>query len=958
MTAAEKPFSSRRDTIRLLIGDENLRNIIFGADPDFSDKTQYLLYVKNTLYLSIFLAYVKFAHFKKNLESLSSDDRRREISGFSAVMVRLYSMFDSCYSSEKMDFDLVENALLNMQVDDSNGFLSRLGLNKFFNLNALENDLSKTIFLLKQSILSSRFDPKYEFDNMCSFFAAFPFLNQAKVSFYDRSPDGETGIPANKCGLQCAKLTYLGEEIDLKDLMLFINGDPYYLYGIDLTDPKLLEKDKTKTQFITAKYVHLHYSADFSAIFSNTPIADRHEGILYISGGSAVEDLLLQLRAFDIAGLEDKSFFGNFFFINNKYIKNLALVISDSLTIECKNKILWAYSAKYSELFNQFCGSYITRWDEIIIFLLIEVGVYELLTFLFNDNSLDYETVKNAFSKRFGERAKTLSQDYDLIADPSHGLLMRNRNNITHCKVRALILLASSLLSTNKVSFSFPQSLDSIPEVIADLQATLARKIDRDQKVLYAANKLINTNAFIYNFKESALSCYKSFKERTLGKGSEPSVYDGKNPLFTEFYEKTKSIKYPDYFDYTALCDITSIRGKNDFDKLCNQVNASFNMLDALNDRICRRNTVSNEQFYDLTGRRELFDKESFSSLKNAVVSCLSSLQEANGGTADDLYGAIINYLSYLKDGSIASRYVIEDAIAPILGTCSQAVLSQDGFKYYYLSVNFGKDGKAVQIKIISNESLNVGELYYCVPNIKRCLHVPDAEEGKRSIWLNPFIVPYSAYNSNNKYTYETLKDKADYDKTATLIYYADERLNKKLYGDKDTAVEVIKQLFDKSYSVYAKKYVRFIRLADDKNGRGTIIAVATLYDSLPNWEKARAALESCFPQEKRPSSYASAIESVADTFNDSIGNNFYVNDVCVDKEYRRKGFSKLLLNNLFREAGRDRNDKNLVLSVYCENKIALNLYNRMEFIRFVTGHDARGDNYYSSRYYKMIKYL
>ena len=64
------------------------------------------------------------------------------------------------------------------------------------------------------------------------------------------------------------------------------------------------------------------------------------------------------------------------------------------------------------------------------------------------------------------------------------------------------------------------------------------------------------------------------------------------------------------------------------------------------------------------------------------------------------------------------------------------------------------------------------------------------------------------------------------------------------------------------------------------------------------------------------------------------------------------------MLNCLIRVVEKDVSGKNVVLSVYEDNTVALNLYYQMGFIPYVAGYDNRGDGVlFTEKYFKMIKY-
>ena len=100
-------------------------------------------------------------------------------------------------------------------------------------------------------------------------------------------------------------------------------------------------------------------------------------------------------------------------------------------------------------------------------------------------------------------------------------------------------------------------------------------------------------------------------------------------------------------------------------------------------------------------------------------------------------------------------------------------------------------------------------------------------------------------------------------------------------------------------------------------------------YRTLPAWDEN--VMVNAFNAAKVPvtEETRSAFESLCDTFDDAIGDNYYVSDICVDENYRNRGYGKCMLNNIIRVAEKQ-TGVNVVLSVYENNISAMSLYNLM----------------------------
>ena len=67
--------------------------------------------------------------------------------------------------------------------------------------------------------------------------------------------------------------------------------------------------------------------------------------------------------------------------------------------------------------------------------------------------------------------------------------------------------------------------------------------------------------------------------------------------------------------------------------------------------------------------------------------------------------------------------------------------------------------------------------------------------------------------------------------------------------------------------------------------------------------------------------------------------NGYYINNFCVDKEYRRKGYGSALLNKIINISKNEQKD-HLILQVDNNNKSAKQLYYKLGFIDYFKGVD------------------
>jgi ribosomal protein S18 acetylase RimI-like enzyme len=124
----------------------------------------------------------------------------------------------------------------------------------------------------------------------------------------------------------------------------------------------------------------------------------------------------------------------------------------------------------------------------------------------------------------------------------------------------------------------------------------------------------------------------------------------------------------------------------------------------------------------------------------------------------------------------------------------------------------------------------------------------------------------------------------------------------------------------------------------------------------MPRWDSEQVVRAFYDCKIELPETAKNSYMYFEDTFNDTKANMYEVCDICVDKNYRRKGYGKFILNNIneiAKENGRD-----LMITVYKDNNKAISLYTQLGFLLYHNDYDNRGiGSNPNSEYLKMIKY-
>lgn len=958
--------NDRVKIINDLIPDENLRKIIF----NHSDRTSTFLdddklcidYFSNTLVFIFFFIYKAFLNWKKK--------NKENISEYSNSMVRIYNILNSCYSEKKVTYDFIEDLIVNLQIDLSvkaGGFLQTLGLERLFAFET--NLLNKSIYMLKQKRISSRYVSDFKFEEMCNFFAMLPLFHYIKVDL--KNIDNFTSKKAFQKVVVSFKFLQL-EPIELEETLIVGRRNCAFLEELVFNDKKEFGKEQAKEQSITANYLYFESDNMFTINYVNNDELPFDEKSSVIRYETAIEDLLIKHDIYNFRNLDKKSyFFQDYIFFNNQYIKSIALVISDTITAKTKEMIVKKYKSKYEDIFKKLTfhsmnGEYYIRWDEVIIFLLLEEGIYPVLKTVLD--SVEYEDIIRNFKLRFGENVSAIINRDEAISNPTINLHYKNVETKKKIKARAIISLATKLLSINEVNVVHDYSAASIRDMIEDFKIVYQTKSRSDfEKIYYFVNRVTNITLFIESFYKGLLEYVveKAHVELPLGNrwfDNHEEYVNAKKRYLNKFVKASTEEKH------NAHSIIKShLKIKNDhkeyFGKVRENILAVFNILLELNTLVSKRNSRENEQLFEATGRRQLFKEKEILKCLDTLIAAIDESINLDVNSSDEMvkkiYMASIVYLEYLRDGSFDNTDNIEESIYPIVSSYSNSVISKDGYRYSYIYVNQGRTGEPVRIKVISDDEFKFDEFYYCIPNINRIANIKVKNAEEERIWVNPIVIPYHSYPYNVTTSFVKLEDEKDFDAVSELLYNTDQKIYKNLFGSLENAKKVLAKLYNKK-KILGKKTIfhkDFIYLLKTNNDAHKVLAIATCYNEMPEWRSIYILEAFEEAGVEVPENIEDAFAYFKDTFEEYNGEGKnIICDICVKEGYRNNGLGKMMLTNLIKKATKESRD--LVITVYEDNNVAFNLYNSLGFIPYTYSYDNRGTGDNKEKYYKLIKFI
>lgn len=967
--------------INSLIPDKNIQNIVFNFGQNYpsflSDESRCISYFSNIMVFTSILVMNAFYKWKSDNGSSISD------SHFSNSFIRMFNMLNRSYDSTKINNDYIDDLIINLEIDCllqksiSNSFVSELNISSFFNFSDKNSNLSTYIYMLKQKRISSRFVADFGYEELIDCINMFPFLKSSNVKLYQNE------IYKNKLfGIKFfSNIPNSLSDIDLKYSFLKKDNTIFYLEDFNIYDPKKLEDDRIKNQILQLNYGSLDSPDCFSIVLTDKYTDKLSKTEYLFINNTIIEDFLIDYDIINNPSEHEANiFFKDYFSLNNGYIKFLSLSVSDTISVDTKKAILKKYKNKYIDFFKKM---YVVslfnnnreigyRWDEIILYLFLEEGIYDFIYFLLSFEK--YQSFIASFKRRFDEtKVDKIFNSDKFISNPEKNIQYLSENNKKDCEARALIMLATRLFDNQELPSEknyYPITIDdTIKEIIRVYNSHIWQN---REKILYILNSSFQILRFITAFYSGFLEYAKWKKEFELQKeNSYLKCNDSliNNSKYTDYVKNKKkwinNISKMFIINKQKNSEYNSINSKLEFENIfkseVKKLEKAFENICDFNNNICKRKYSDNEALLYSMGKNKLFKNQDMDNFRQSIINIANKYSYENN-ILDELYVETISFFNYLKFGTkhfINKELYMKNAIYPLVGKCYQSAASCDGyhssiFKFNCFNYNSKLINENVQfsVKMITDDIFDFGCSYYCIPNNNTITSVNNKLADY--IWLNPIVIRCSLFTPRNIVEIEILNDKNDFDDAIELIYQSDEYVYNKLFGSINNAKMVMPNLFENPRSKFYKKHYHILR-KDNK-----IVAIAALYGSKcynsnynHQWNTSIITDAYISNNLKIPSEFDSAIEYLEIISHDIISSNYYyIDDVCVRKEYRNQGVGKSLLMNLIKKA--DENDYGIMLTVYRDNIIAKRLYDSVGFIPYTKETD--NNNIFNKKYYRMVK--
>jgi len=748
------------------IVDSNIRRYIFGTDDldELVEETltqykQYPLYIKNTLSLTFYFSYACYRydmdHGNMDSERMSRHNSKRVIKSLKDAFVRYPATQELIqFVLTDIQFDLAhgQGELKDVFGDLSNRDLSRFSFNPYFKLIATYDaegsrfqykSKLEMLQMLKELLETLTFLHHYELQQLSKDMFRFVCKSHASCEF--------ASLPLN--------------HIFFQDPKYF--GGIYHLFSMDTRTPSG-EGDKSSGTSVVLRYFSGSNSITFTLPDEEEDDASHlanqrpYEVYMEVTGW----EIALKSRVEQIA--KNSNSIDQIHTVNYKYIKNLALAISDAVSANAGSKeaLHSRFSKAYPYIFqkNGMPTQQISDhtdasldWDTIIIMLLIEASPTAVLEHLmWRVPQTFYDIVTNLYNRTnlslFKARQSALDAEVQRIHDTK--LVVGEAGGfgkITVLKPTGRLLArARAMLIISQLSMLQESEQDESLIYTGNLRSNISllqnmhNNDENEKQIRYACIILSETLKHLMCFY-SGLNKYGEKKaeydsnacDKCLTKAQITKAQaDLEEVFFAAARRKAEELAKEKYETDRPSDALKLFQMFIDF---CNPANASTGL-----DR---------RFLYVAVGKYEIIDMN----LLNKEYSKLTAVSSDPYRHADIWVSTTLEILEYFKTGSFSDTPYDHDlfnTIYPFTAVFNRGKENPDGYKTVNFSLNIDIDNDhniehQADINVLSEFSFMRSEVYYCLPNVIRSNY---------KWWIDPVLISFRKFN--DLFT-ETRKDEA-----------------------------------------------------------------------------------------------------------------------------------------------------------------------------------------------------
>lgn len=440
--------------------------------------------------------------------------------------------------------------------------------------------------------------------------------------------------------------------------------------------------------------------------------------------------------------------------INYKYIKNLALSISDifNSNSEVEDIFMDAFGPKIKEISASQGGKIsASDWDAIIVMLLIEVGPTKILqTLISKHKQIFYDICKNLSRRISSDRFALTSMNKekldeavkkvmkDKIVGPKGSSIAINKSvkNRAFPKAAAILIISSLTAFSDEETNSEDVTLKKVISVgnVYDnilLLNNLKKENNIEEKIKYVSIVLGETFKYLLCFYEGIFA-YGNNKAEFDAESNDLCLTNAticryQKNLSDAFLNAAK--KVADELEKMDTSDPSdTIALMNKWEYLCGNTNSS-----------------QTRGLYIALGKHLIMNVVDFKYAKRKYnVIDTDYIDKSN---VDRWIDFAINVLEYFKTGSFNNNpndYNLFNAVYPFVSTYKRSNENFDGYHTGTFSISIdvtddGNDDYHYEVSVLTEFKYNLSEEFYCLPNILR---------SNKRWWIDPLLIDYVTFNN------------------------------------------------------------------------------------------------------------------------------------------------------------------------------------------------------------------
>ncbi len=718
---AKLTYSSYAKEVNAKIKDDTLKELLFGMDEVEASDIKGIGVLYNMMTFAFLFAYAKYK-YDHNAKKLRADSPNAR---------RVIDAFECIYNGEDIGLDLIVYVLTEMQLD-----VISLGEHSYFS-GVFENKNKLQMPVLRNVVgtwLQSIKRAEQREDVLLEYFI---------------------GLFENLKALQNVSL--VEEE----------NG--YYSFrfdGCEETIPSysLIKKGDDGSFFYLVSYcVAVNHQCRLTYhIFAGTEISCIEVPIREFLTNAQIRNHNSAPKSILAKSLSSLSF---------KYIKNLALAVSDTVTRETRRKLYEHYSIRYSDIFELGYKKKLEdiNWDNVLTILMIEEGPSELLEFLLDSDGFYFDKILRNLEVRYNRVgfANKIKANYEEAQDEELGIVkkyatdnmafVKNLDSINKTFMAKSIIDGLAVLESNEKR-NEAHFVESLPMRIKTLDKIIAASDSAMSKALKINKVLEKTFRYIIPFYEGVIS-YQLMKEELAAKaemkGTGAEFLDKKaqrtlceNAFFEAAAKSKEAIgRLPLGRLVEAFRELTHslTNTKNGRVSISERGNALKNAIGR--NYICEYKTFEDiirftkEDVADIVIEHIPEDITNFINNEKhdkpeTLVANVVLFNKFLLKTKELLYYFIYNE-DYQRE-MILGQQISYDPIYPYVVRYTVKSENRDGYNINNFSVFVADDNLTSEVKILSEWDYDINEKYYCIPNI---------ETSNKRWWIEPFLISCKRYD-------------------------------------------------------------------------------------------------------------------------------------------------------------------------------------------------------------------